>query len=279
MRFGKKQALADCTLEVPLGSVTALIGPNGAGKTTLLHAIVGLLGPTEGSVTTFGLDPRAHPLDVLPRLGFVGQDHALERGFSVTDMLELGRRLNSSWDDDLAHAALREHEIPFDGRIARLSGGQRSQVALVLARAKRPELLVLDEPVAALDPFARREFYATLMQTAVDGCTVLLSSHLVIELERVCDYVIVLREGAPILAGSLEDIMSTHHLLVGPARSVATLDTNIDVIDERRIGNQATLLVRSAVPAFDSVWDLHGLSLEDIVLGYQVGPIPHTVAS
>jgi ABC-2 type transport system ATP-binding protein len=160
MQYGKRTALTDCTVEIPSGSVTALIGPNGAGKTTLLHLIAGLLKPTSGTVEVFGANPRTQPLEVLPRLGFVGQDHSLERNFSVSDMLTFGRRLNPNWHDDVAREALDAHAIPLDAKIGKLSGGQRSQVALALARAKRPDLLVLDEPVAALDPFARREFNA-----------------------------------------------------------------------------------------------------------------------
>ncbi|HEX6799673.1 MAG TPA: ATP-binding cassette domain-containing protein, partial [Ktedonobacterales bacterium] len=156
-RYGRRWALRDCTFSLPTGRVAALVGPNGAGKTTLLHLAVGLLAPSTGGVRIFGDAPRERPRAVLPRIGFVAQDHPLYRGFTVEDLLTLGRKLNPRWENDLALRRLRRLGIPLDQRAGKLSGGQQAQVALALALAKRPELVLLDEPLASLDPLARRE--------------------------------------------------------------------------------------------------------------------------
>src|SRR5437588_432347 len=175
-RYGKKWALRDCTVAVPAGSVTALVGPNGAGKTTLLHLAIGLTNPTAGSVCVLGASARKQPELVLPRIGFVAQEHPLYRRFRIREMLHAGEKLNSTWDEALAESRLDHLGIPLDQRVGTLSGGQQSQVALTLALAKRPELLLLDEPVAALDPLARREFLQSLMEAVADGgVTVFLS--------------------------------------------------------------------------------------------------------
>jgi ABC-2 type transport system ATP-binding protein len=195
-RSGSKWALQDCTIEVPEGSVTALVGPNGAGKTTLLQLAVGLTRPSAGDVTVLGLSPRDPAL--LARVGFVGQEHPLHRGFTVAETLKLGRKLNPGWDDALAHERVQRLDLPLDCTVGRLSGGQRAQVALTVAVAKRPELLLLDEPVASLDPLARREFLNSLMEAVSEtGLTVILSSHIVAELERVCDHLVILLRRAP----------------------------------------------------------------------------------
>ena len=174
---------------MPAGSVTALVGPNGAGKTTLLHLIMGLTEPTDGNVVVLGGSARAEPARMLPRIGFVAQDHPLEPRFRVGEMLTVGRKLNPRWDDALAHEWLRSREIELDQRVGKLSGGQQAQVALALAIGKRPDVLILDEPAAALDPLARREFLQALMEAVVEReLTVLMSSHLLADLERVCDH-------------------------------------------------------------------------------------------
>src|SRR5437764_11878521 len=205
-RYGNNWALRNCTLRIPSGSVTALVGPNGAGKTTLLHLAVGLTTPTAGAVSVLGSSARERPALVLPRVGFVAQDHPLYRRFRLSEMLEACERLNTSWDRDFARQRLEGLRIPLDQRIDTLSGGQQAQVALTLALAKRPELLVLDEPVASLDPLARREFLQSLMEAMADGgLTVLLSSHILTDLERVCDYLILLSASRVQLAAPIED--------------------------------------------------------------------------
>ena len=187
--------------------MAALVGPNGAGKTTLLHLSVGLLEPTAGRCRSLAVRRCGSRSAALPRLGFVAQDTPLYKGFSVADLLTLGRKLNPRWDDALARARIQKLGIPLDRRVGKLSGGQQAQVALVLALAKRPDLLLLDEPLASLDPLARREFLRTLMDAVVEtGLTVLLSSHIIGDLERVCDYLIILSASQVQLVGDIQEI-------------------------------------------------------------------------
>src|SRR5256714_3447862 len=224
-RFGSTWALRNCSLEVATGSVTALVGPNGAGKTTLLHLAVGLSEPSEGSVRVFGSSPREQSRDVLPRVGFVAQEHPLYRGFRLRELLRLGAALNPRWDDALARERVDHLGLPLDQKAGTLSGGQQAQVALTLALAKRPELLVLDEPIASLDPLARREFLQSLMAAVADGgLTVVLSSHILTDLERVCDYMILLSASRVQLAAPIEDIVATHRVLSGPRADPAGVE-------------------------------------------------------
>jgi len=215
-RYHSLWALRDCTLAVPAGSVTALVGPNGAGKTTLLQLAVGLSEPSEGRVLVFGASPREEPREVLPRIGFVAQDHPLYRGFRLRELLKLGAALNPRWDDELARERLGRLGLPLGRKTGTLSGGQQAQVALTLALAKRPELLLLDEPVASLDPLARREFLQSLMEAVADGgLTVVLSSHILADLERVCDHLVILSRSTVQLAGPIEEIVASHRVLTG----------------------------------------------------------------
>ena len=266
-RYGSKWALRDCTIEVPEGSVTALVGPNGAGKTTLLQLAVGLTRPSAGDVTVLGLSPRDPAL--LPRVGFVGQEHPLHRGFTVAETLKLGRKLNPGWDDALAHERVQRLDLPLDRTVGRLSGGQRAQVALTVALANRPELLLLDEPVASLDPLARREFLNALMEAVSEtGLTVILSSHIVAELERVCDHLVILAQARAELAGPIEEIVAGHRLLTGPRTEAVAVARMHDVIRERHTERQTTLLVRADGHVYDADWELHEVDLEEIVLAY-----------
>ena len=270
-RYGGHWALRDCTLDLPAGRVAALVGPNGAGKTTLLQLAVGLTAPTAGTIDVFGLSPRAHAKEVLPRVGFVAQEQPLCRGFTVAKMLTVGRKLNRTWDDDLAHARLARLGIALTTHIGVLSGGQRAQVALALALAKRPRLLVLDEPVAALDPLARRAFLQTLMEAAAeDGLTVLLSSHIIADLERVCDYLIIMCASQVHLTGDIDDIVQGHKLLMGPRRDPAAEASAHahQVIHARHTERQTLLLVRTTGPIYDPSWEVRDVALEDIVLAY-----------
>ncbi len=268
-RYGRAWALQDCTLALPAGRVAALVGPNGAGKTTLLHLAVGLLEPTAGEVQVFGLSPRKQPGEALPHLGFVAQDHPLYKGFKVEELLTLGRKLNPRWDDVLARARMQKLGIPLNRRAGRLSGGQQAQVALVLALAKRPDLLLLDEPLASLDPLARREFLRTLMDAVAEsGLTVLLSSHIIGDLERVCDYLIILSASRVQLAGDIQDILKAHKRLIGPRQDEAAVASVHTVIEADHTRRQTTLLVRSNGPLFDPAWEVQEIALEDIVLAY-----------
>jgi ABC-2 type transport system ATP-binding protein len=268
-RYGRTWALQDCTLALPAGRVAALVGPNGAGKTTLLHLSAGLLEPTAGTVRVFDRSPLHQPSETLPRVSLLAQDHPLYLSFTVADLLTFGRRLNPRWDDELARARIRKLGIPLDRPAGKLSGGQQAQVALVLALAKRPDLLLLDEPLASLDPLARREFLRTLMDAVAEsGMTVLLSSHIIGDLERVCDYLIILAASHVQLAGDIEELTSTHKRLVGPRQDESAVAGVHDVIEASHTERQTTLLVRVNGHLFDSSWDVQEVSLEDIVLAY-----------
>jgi ABC-2 type transport system ATP-binding protein len=268
-RYGPAWALRDCTLEIPAGSITALVGPNGAGKTTLLHLVIGLMRQTTGSVEVLGHSPYAKAAELLPRLGFVAQDHPLYRNLTVAETLELGRRLNPGWD--APYARERVGRLGLDGRrrVGKLSDGQQAQVALTLALAKRPQLLILDEPVASLDPLARREFLnAVLEAVAEGGVTVLLSSHIVSELERVCDHLVALTESHTRLAGPIDEILAGHRVLIGPRTGAAGVARIHDVIRESHTERQTTLLVRANGHVYDTCWRQHEVDLEEVVLAY-----------
>jgi ABC-2 type transport system ATP-binding protein len=268
-RYGSQWALRDCTLEIPRGTVTALVGPNGAGKTTLLRLAVGLTRPNAGSVRVLGLDPHADAAEALPRVGFLAQEHPLYGGFTIEEMLRVGRKLNPGWDDEAARARIAALDLPPRKRVRSLSGGQRAQVALTLALAKRPELLLLDEPVASLDPLARREFMQSVLEAVAEReLTVVLSSHILADLERVCDHLVILATGRTQLVGSIEEIVASHRLLTGPRDETEDVARLHDVVRESHAERQTTLIVRANGHVYDSRWTVHELDLEEIVLAY-----------
>jgi ABC-2 type transport system ATP-binding protein len=210
-RYGRTWALRECTVAIPAGRVAALVGPNGAGKTTLLNLAVGLAEPSAGGVTVLGGRSAGSPA-ALDGIAFVAQDTPLYKNLSAADMLHLTRNLNRRFDQAYARARLGELGIPLGRRAGKLSGGQQAQLALTLALARRPRLLVLDEPVAMLDPIARHDFMATVRAaSAAEGVSVVLSSHVLTELERVADYLIVMSRGQVRLAGPVDDLIATHH--------------------------------------------------------------------
>ena len=266
--YGDTWALRDCSLHLPPGRVAALVGPNGAGKSTLLHLAVGLLRPDSGTLRVFGQEPYDN-IGVLADIGFVAQDTPLYADFTAADLVKLGSKLNKRWDAQLARGRLADLGVPPDRPVGRLSGGQRAQVALALALAKRPRLLLLDEPVASLDPLARREFLQALMGSVAEtGTTVLLSSHLLADLERVCDYMIVLHAGRVQLTGLVEEIVESHRLLVGPRHEGDRGLTGVGaVIRARHTDRQSTLMVRVDGP-IDPAWNVREVTLEDLILAY-----------
>jgi ABC-2 type transport system ATP-binding protein len=271
-RYGRRWALSECTLDIPAGHVVGLVGPNGAGKTTLLNLAGGLLQPTSGSIEVLGGRPGASPAQ-LGKVGFVAQDTPTYAALSVAEHLRLGARLNPGWDAALAEERIERVGLDPSRRAGKLSGGQRAQLALTLGIAKRPELLILDEPVAALDPLARREFLQGLMEAAAEHeLSVVLSSHLVADLERVCDYLIVLVDSRVQVAGEVEELLATHHLLTGPRRDPATLPADQHVISASHTDRQSTLLVRTDAPIHDPAWTVGQVSLEDLVLAYMSRP-------
>lgn len=271
-RYGRRWALRDCTVSIPTGRVVGLVGPNGAGKTTLLQLAVGLLAPTTGTISVLD-GPAPCSAEQLARVGFVAQDKPLYRGFRVDEMLDLGRWLNPGWDQALAAERLGRLGIPLDQRVGGLSGGQQAQVALAVALGKRPELLLLDEPVANLDPLARREFLASVMEDVADSAmTVVLSSHLVADLERVSDHLLLLAAGSVQLAGDTEDIIDAHAVLVGPRERAPSVEAAHTVVQASYAARQATLLVRLSGAALNPTWASRPPTLEELVLGYMSRP-------
>nr|WP_246649888.1 ABC transporter ATP-binding protein [Nonomuraea coxensis] len=267
-RYGRRWALRECTVGIPAGHVVGLVGPNGAGKTTLLKLASGQLEPTEGAITVLGGRPAAGPAQ-LARVGFVAQDTPVYAGLSVADHLRLGERLNPRWDAALARDRIARLGLDPAHRAGRLSGGQRAQLALTLGLAKRPELLILDEPVASLDPLARREFLQGLMEATVEHeFSVVLSSHLVSDLERVCDFLIVLVDSRVQVAGEVERLLATHHRLTGPRREPDRLPGDQHVVSARHTARQSTYVVRTDGPIHDPAWTVTPLALEDLVLAY-----------
>jgi len=267
-QYRRTWALRDCTLAIPGGRVTGLVGPNGAGKTTLLRLATGMLTPTCGTITVLGQRPAAGAAQ-LGRVGFVAQDTAVYARMTVADHLRLGAWLNPGWDEDLARQRIGQLALDPRQRAGSLSGGERAQLALTLAMAKRPELLILDEPVASLDPLARREFLQGLMETVADqSLSVVLSSHLVADLERVCDYLVVLVASQVRVAGEVSDLLASHHRLSGPRRDPGTLPAGQEVITESHTDKQSSLLVRADGPVLDPAWAVKPVSLEDLVLAY-----------
>ena len=266
--YRRRWALRDCTLDIPEGKVVGLVGPNGAGKTTLLHLAVGLLAPTSGTISVLGGHPSDGPAQ-LARVGFVAQDTPTYAGLTVAKHLCMGAWLNPSWDSDLAQHRIEQLNLDPRQRAGSLSGGQRAQLALTLAIAKRPELLLLDEPVASLDPLARREFLQTLMEdVATQGVSVVLSSHLVADLERVCDYLVVLVASHVQLSGEVSELLASHHRLSGPRRDPDSLPANQVVIQESHTDKQSTFLIRTNEPILDPAWTVKPVTMEDLVLAY-----------
>jgi ABC-2 type transport system ATP-binding protein len=267
-RYGHRLALSDGTLSLPPGHVVGLVGPNGAGKTTLLHLAVGLLVPTSGTIEVLGGRPGSGPAQ-LARVGFVAQEAPTYASLSVADHLRMGAHLNPGWDARLAQRRIEHLGLDPAQRAGQLSGGQQAQLALTLAVAKRPELLILDEPVASLDPLARREFLQELMEAVAENeVSVVLSSHLVADLERACDYLVVLTAARVQLAGEVDELLATHHLLSGARRDPATLPAGVEVIQASHTDRQSTMLVRSDGPVRDPAWTVSQVGLEDLVLAY-----------
>jgi ABC-2 type transport system ATP-binding protein len=271
-QYGRHWALRDCTLAIPAGRVVGLVGPNGAGKTTLMHLAVGLLAPTSGSISVLGASPADGPAQ-LGRVGFVAQDTPVYPRLSVAQHLRMGAWLNAGWDTEIAESRIEQLGLDPRQRAGTLSGGQRAQLALTLAIAKRPECLILDEPVASLDPVARREFLRSLMEVvAAQGLSVVLSSHLIADLERVCDYLVVLVASRMQVAGEVSELLSSHRRLSGARRDASSLPGNQEVIEESHTDKQSTFLVRTSDLVLDPAWSVRPVALEDLVIAYMSRP-------
>jgi ABC-2 type transport system ATP-binding protein len=267
-RYRRVTALSGCTVSVPEGRISALVGQNGAGKTTLLRLLAGLAAPTEGRAVVFGGRPRQEPA-FLAEIGFLAQEIPLYRRLTAKDHIGLGAHLNPRWDGESVRARLGGLRIPLDQPVGTLSGGQRAQVALALTLAKRPRLLLLDEPLAALDPLARRNFLAVLAEAAAGGdLTIVLSSHLIADIERVCDHLILLTASRVQLYGDVDTLLAQHRILTGPRRDTTSTARTHTVVREDTTPRQTTLLVRLNGPVIDPAWAVEEANLEEIVLGY-----------
>ena len=268
-RYGTTWALQECSLTIPAGHLTALIGPNGAGKTTLLNLVIGLSTPSAGNVTVLG-DLRPGSLAALDGIGFVAQDVPVYRGFSVSDMVNLTKNLNRSMDVGYARQRLGDLGIDPRKRAGQLSGGQRAQLALTLALARHPRLLVLDEPTAALDPLARHDFMATVMAAmADDGVSVVLSSHLLAELERVADHLVLMAGGRVSLSGAVDDLLAVHRLVTTRSGPV-TNDPLWEVVESSTAGAQTQQLVRLRSPEslHAAEHDARPVGIEELTMAY-----------
>ena len=267
-RYRRVAALSDCTISVPEGRISALVGPNGAGKTTLLRLLAGLAAPTGGRAEVLGGPPREDPA-YLAEIGFLAQEIPLYRRLTAEDHIGIGAHLNPRWDGQLVRERLAGLKIPLDRRAGTLSGGQRAQLALALTLAKRPRLLLLDEPLAALDPLARRDFLAALAEAAAGGgLTIVLSSHLIADIERTCDHLILLAESQVQLCGDIETLLAQHRILTGPRKDTTAIAATQTVVREDTTPRQTTLLVKLNGPVIDPAWTVDEPNLEEIVLGY-----------
>ncbi len=273
-RYGNTWALRDCTLAIPEGRVAALVGPNGAGKTTLLNLTVGLAAQTAGIVTVLGGMPPGSQA-ASDGIAFVAQDTPLYKNLSAAEMLHMTRNLNRRFDERYARARLGELGISLERKAGKMSGGQQAQLALTLALARRPQLLVLDEPMAMLDPLARHDFMATVMTAiADDGVSVVLSSHVLAELERVADYLVLMSGGSVQVAGEVDDLLACHRVLTGPAAESGDDTRRLNVVYARRGEAQAHLLVRTngMTDPVPRGWEAHPVSLEELTLAYMRDP-------
>jgi len=279
-RYRRVTALSDCSIALPEGRICALVGPNGAGKTTLLRMLAGLSTPTSGSACVLGGVPRQDPA-FLCEVGFLAQEIPLYRRFSAEDHIHIGAHLNRRWDGDSVRTRLAGLNIPLDRPVGKLSGGQRAQVALALVLAKQPRVLLLDEPVAALDPLARRHFLATLTAAVADAggeLTVVLSSHLITDLERVSDHLILVSSSHVQLCGEVDDLLAEHKMLVGPRKDTSALERTHQVVHAVRTPRQLRLLVRLNGPVIDPAYEAEDVGLEELVLGYMGADAPEAYA-
>lgn len=268
-QYRRTRALDDCTLNVPAGRVSALVGPNGAGKTTLMSLACGLREPSAGEVTVLGQRPGNKGMP--GGLAFLSQDKPLYREFRVAEMVEATIRLNPEFDEAYAQRLIADAEVPTSARIKTLSGGQRTRVALALALGRRPRLIILDEPLADLDPLARKQVMQTLMTDVADnGTTVVMSSHVIADLEDVCDHLVLLMAGRQRLCGDVDTLLEAHRLAVGPGIDGAAPFPAESIVEEIRKPRETTVLLRSDAAA-PSGWELSGPSLEELVLAYMGG--------
>jgi len=268
-RFGRKWALRDCTLSIPTGKVAALVGPNGAGKSTLLRIAAGLSRPTSGSVKVLGEVPGDNDPGLLQRVGYLDQERPLYRGFRVEDMFRFGEGTNPTWSMETAHAYVDQLGISLRDRVNNLSGGQRAQVALTMCLAKQPELLILDEPAAALDPVAREDLLRLLMSDVAErGNTVVLSTHALGDVGSICDYLIIMSHSKIVLHDDLEFAVESHRFLRAATSLTPPLPEGATIIDTRTSDRDVTHLVRLTLPLLEASWQVSEPTLDEIIMAY-----------
>ncbi|MFD9688528.1 ABC transporter ATP-binding protein [Kitasatospora sp. NPDC059088] len=271
-RYRGEWALNACDFTVPTGRICGVVGPNGAGKSTLLSLAARQLTPTEGELRVFGTT--ADTREERARVAYVAQDKPLYPGLTVAETLRMGRELNPVWDEETVEQIVDQGELRLRARIGSLSGGQRTRVSLALALGKRPDLLLLDEPMADLDPLARHQLMGTLMSAAAErGTTIVVSSRILPELDGVIDHLLLVQRGRIRLSGDLDDILAGHQLLTGPAGG-ADLPPGL-VVEQRSAGRRLTALVRTGEP-LDGPWETERPSLDELLLGYLRAPAEPT---
>ncbi|MCZ4078944.1 ABC transporter ATP-binding protein [Rhodococcus sp. H36-A4] len=264
--FRRTTVLNDCTFSVERGTVTALVGPNGAGKSTIMSLTVGLLAPDRGDVTVLG--QRVGQRGITPGLSYLAQHKPLYPRFTVKEILRFGRRTNPSWDQDYATELVEAAEVPMSARVKSLSPGHRTRVALALALGRRPEVLLLDEPLADLDPVARRDVARTLMRDAAEhGTTIILSSHVLSELVDVADQLLLLRDNRIRLTGAIDDVTDDHYVLVGSGDPAAAANVGSVIAEVQGSGGTA-FVVRGPRPSAAPGWQVDDASLDDVVLAH-----------
>ena len=270
VKYGRKVALNGCSLEVPAGRLVALVGANGAGKTTLLNCIGGLEWPFSGNISVLN-NLEIGSLEARSRIAFVAQDSPLYRSLTIDQMVYLAANLNEAFDRDLAYSRFRELELVGKVKIKNLSLGQQAQVSLSIALGRHPDLLILDEPLARLDPIARNRFMKIVLEAALEeGVSVVFSSHAIAELEPVADYLILLKNGQVSVAEDIDTFAKRHRILNGPTHLIDSLPRDLKVLDVRSAGRHSQVLVQfdSAVQLMTPEWESDDAQLEELILSY-----------
>src|ERR1700689_44858 len=268
-RFRRRTALNDCSLSIPRGRVVALVGPNGSGKTTLLRMLAGLSRPSEGRISVFGEELSTSNIALRARVGYLDQDRPLYPWWRVSEILEFGRRINPSWDSAFAERHLALLDIDLRSRVRDLSGGQRAQVALAVCFAKRPELVLLDEPAAALDPVARQDPLQNITELFADNeASGLMATHAIEDVAAICDYIVILSKSRIVLSEDLDYVLESHRLLSRGIDDGVDVPEGATVIQERRSTREVTYLVQLAMPLERDGWRIERPSINEIAIAY-----------
>lgn len=268
-RFRRRTALNECSLSVPRGRIAALVGPNGAGKTTLLRLLAGLSKPSEGRISVFGKEMSTMNVELRARVGYLDQDRPLYPWWRVREILEFGRRINPAWDTEFATRHLSRLDIDLESRVRDLSGGQRAQVALAVCFAKRPELILLDEPASALDPVARQDLLHDITELFADNeSSVLMATHAIDDVAAICDYVIILSQSRVVLSEDLDYVLESHRFLSRGLDDGVPVPRGATVLQELRTTREVTYLVRLAMPLERDGWRIERPTFNEIAIAY-----------